>query len=280
VPDATETPVAETEAAAPSEASTQSGSDTRTEVVAPESESGTVETTIEKGAEAFLKFIGSIEDPTVGSRVIEALKPEVREQAPIIKDLSGRAEQRGYQRAINDDALRGKDQEEHKQVIQRRDEAEKALNAADQLDPTAVTQHARALRTNAERAHDHEMKDVLFKVIKAHPIFKSIEEDDRAMSRLANVNGVELPGWFPEYLDTCLTKEHDLAFQAGLAEGQKRLKAEDKLDEALRGGQDGGTAPRLPGMAPGLPSSVDKLTLEQAVELEKSGELDKLLKRT
>ena len=261
----TGTPVAEPETAAPSpspDVQTQAKPETvAPETAAPESEGGEEKATTETGAQAFLKFMGSIDDPDVADSLMRALKPEVREKTATVKDVRGRSEQRGHQRAMNELELRGKDLADHDDAKGRRDAAVSALATDDDMDAATRSRHAKALQTTTEEVHDYERKQELFRIISGSPGYDEYGDED--VERLSRVDGKPLPTWFREHIQTYGDVRDRLGFERGKAAAGQSVKAQEKLEEAMRATEEAGAerpgAPaRTPGGAPGGPMALEQ----------------------
>jgi hypothetical protein len=203
--------------------------------------------TDEKGAGQFLTLEGlkeALKQPELAATVANAIPDDTWKVIDRVKEERGRGRQSGRRETLNEIKLRQTDQDQYTDAVRQRDEAQKALSSPDGSDPTTLIGHARTLREKAELARDREVKADLFKAFERLPFFDECIET--AGDRLEAVNGVDTKTWINEYLDVTLDVKGRQEYQRGLEQGRKETQAEQKLAGALRGGQDGGTAPRLP----------------------------------
>ena len=267
-------PVAEPETAAPSptlDVQTQAKPESVVpETAAPESERGEEQATTETGAQAFLKFIGTFDDPDVADSIMQGLKPEVREKTATVKDVRGRSEQRGHQRAMNELELRGKDLADHDDAKGRRDAAVSALATDDDMDAASRSRHAKALQTTTEEVHDYERKQEIFRIISGSPGYDEYGDED--VERLSRVDGKPLPTWLREHLLTYGDVRDRLGFERGKAEAGQSVKAQERLEETMRATEEAGAErPGAPARTPaGTPSA--SLGFEQLEHLFATGE--------
>jgi hypothetical protein len=239
----------------------------------PQSESGTGAATSEQGLELLKQIASSVDDPEVIEGILSMFKRDALERAALVKDIQGRARQRGQQEALNELAARSRDDERYAEVVEERDRLVKELSSPD-VDITAATHNLPKLRALVEEAKDHELRQAAFKVIRGTQAFAEYGEEE--IEALRRVDGSHFDRWFREHLTRYGDVRERQGYEKALAEVERKTKGQDKLAEALAAAQ--AAAASRPGAPPpagrgGAP--VGTLTLEayRAMTPEESAKL-------
>jgi len=270
------------------------------------------DTGVEQVAEAEVEAVaepgeapeGPAEEPDVIKSlpvaVLEQIVRERGDEIPYLKELLARKEQSAKDTITSEATRRQAQEEDNQRVLDAGKQAITDINAVvteveraaengetPKVDRPrllkAIQNYTAAWTMGQASRWNSELQDGFLGL---EPVVASLTEEDMGQLteavKTSNKQGTRQPT-----IKAMFTLAHQKGFQGGyaaaihdLVENDKRVKAVEGQRDGLRKLKDAVPAASLTGRATTPVPSVDSLTLEQAVNLEKAGKLDEVFRKT